>query len=119
MSDHEPELFGDFPRRYLDDWERLAEPTLKGKKLSTLVDKGPDGVTVEPLQTRQSWPTHKDPAGLPGFFPYIRGGTADGTHRGWDVRQSYADPDTDRLVAALRQDLAAGVTRVALDLPSL
>ncbi len=119
MSDHEPELFGDFPRRYLDDWERLAEPTLKGKKLSTLVDKGPDGVTVEPLQTRQSWPTHKDPAGLPGFFPYIRGGTADGTHRGWDVRQSYADPDVDRLVAALRQDLAAGVTSVALDLPSL
>ncbi len=119
MAEHEPELFGDFPRRYHDDWERLAEPSLKGKKLSTLVVKGPDGIPLEPLYTRQTWPTHADPAGLPGFFPYIRGATPDSTHRGWDVRQSYSDPDCDRLVAAIAQDLAGGVTSVALDLPEL
>lgn len=117
MADQQPDLFGDFPRRHLDDWERLAEPALKGKKLASLVSKDADGIEIPALSTRQSWPTHSDPAGVPGFFPYVRGTRAAGTNRGWDIRQSYEDPDVDRLVAAIREDLAGGVTSISLAAP--
>lgn len=117
MADDAPELFGEFPRRYLDDWERLAAPALKGAPLSTLTGHSADGVELAPLYTRQSWPGERDPSGLPGFFPYTRGPTAAGTTTGWDVRQSYADPDIDRLAAAIREDLDAGVHSVSLATP--
>jgi methylmalonyl-CoA mutase len=117
MAEDTPDLFGDFPRRYLDDWERLAAPALKGRHLSTLSTTSPDGVARRPLYTRQSFAGERDPSGLPGFFPYTRGPTAAGTTVGWDVRQSYADPDVDRMTSAIAADLEAGVNSVSIATP--
>ncbi|MEV7286061.1 methylmalonyl-CoA mutase subunit beta [Streptomyces sp. NPDC093252] len=109
-------LAAEFPEATHEQWQRLVAGVLRksGKEvsgaaaedaLSTLLE---DGLSTRPLYTARDGAP--DP-GLPGFAPFVRGGTAaGGTSGGWDVRQRHATADN----AAVLADLENGVTSLWL-----
>ncbi|MDH2430697.1 methylmalonyl-CoA mutase subunit beta [Sphaerisporangium sp. TRM90804] len=107
-----------FPPSTRDDWRRLAVAVLRksgaevGSPEEALAHTTYDGVTVAPLYDAGDLPG--DP-GLPGFAPYVRGGTPiGGTPTGWDVRQRHAHPDPAVTREAVLADLESGVTSLWL-----
>ena len=73
------------------------------------------GIDVRPLYTAADRPAEPDAIGVPGAAPFVRGATAE---RGWDVRQRHVGADPARANAAIRDDLANGVTSVWLEVDS-
>ena len=65
-----------FPPSSLADWRAAAEVTLKGKLLSALISKTPDGLGVEPIYTSENFALLPGGEADPGVFPYLRGGKA-------------------------------------------
>ena len=72
------------------------------------------GVDVHPLYTVQDVPYPLDVIGVPGRVPFVRGAGA-GAERGWDVRQRHGGGGPALVNAAVRADLANGVTSVWLE----
>ncbi|MEV7542287.1 methylmalonyl-CoA mutase family protein [Streptomyces sp. NPDC089915] len=117
-------LAAEFPDATHEQWQRLVEGVLRksGKEvtgeaaeaaLSTTLE---DGLTTRPLYTAPSGAdTKADPTGFPGFAPFVRGGTPDGTSTsGWDVRQRIAGSDPVRVNEAALADLENGTTSLWL-----
>ncbi|MFD8141972.1 methylmalonyl-CoA mutase family protein [Streptomyces sp. NPDC059708] len=117
-------LAAEFPDATHEQWQRLVEGVLRksGKEvtgeaaeaaLSTTLE---DGLTTRPLYTAPSGAdTKADPTGFPGFAPFVRGGTPDGTSAsGWDVRQRIAGSDPVRVNEAALADLENGTTSLWL-----
>ncbi len=97
------------PRR---DWEDLVRRSLRGDSPDTLVDRTPDGLDIQPLYTAA--PADGDGAGLPGQAPFTRGG---GTGPGcWELRQRHDLVDPAETSAAIRSDVAGGVSGIWLRL---
>ena len=65
-----------FPPSSLADWRAAAEVTLKGKLLSALISKTPDGLGVEPIYTSENFALLPGGEADPGVFPYLRGDKA-------------------------------------------
>ncbi|MGA4843359.1 methylmalonyl-CoA mutase small subunit [Streptomyces sp. G45] len=115
-------LAAEFPDATHEQWQRLVEGVLRksGKDVSgaaaeeALSTALEDGLSTRPLYTaRDAVP---DP-GLPGFAPYVRGGSATGgAATGWDVRQRHAMADPRRTNEAILADLENGVTSLWLTL---
>ncbi len=88
-------------------WRTLAEAALKGAPFERLTTKTPDGVTIEPLyrapdaETSAAGLVQRAHAGRPAYLP-------------WDIRQVCAHPDPAKANAAILEDLAGGVSSVAL-----
>jgi len=115
-------LAADFPAATAEQWRRLALGVLR-KTGAASEDTAPEavddllattsyeGVRSAPLYTR----TTGQPAGLPGLFPYTRGGRAAGAVvAGWDVRARHADPDPKVTNEAIHTDLENGATSLWL-----
>ncbi|MGI5445984.1 methylmalonyl-CoA mutase family protein [Streptomyces sp. CA-243310] len=115
-------LAAEFPDATHEQWQRLVEGVLRksGKEasgeaaedaLSTTLE---DGLRTRPLYTAR--PDAED-TGFPGFAPFVRGGTPEGTSAsGWDVRQRLAGGDPVRVNEAALADLENGTTSLWLTL---
>ncbi|GAA0311769.1 methylmalonyl-CoA mutase family protein [Streptomyces polychromogenes] len=117
-------LAAEFPDATHEQWQRLVEGVLRksGKELTgeaaeaALSTTLEDGLTTRPLYTAPSGADAKaEPTGFPGFAPFVRGGTPDGTSTsGWDVRQRIAGSDPVRVNEAALADLENGTTSLWL-----
>ncbi|MDX2395152.1 methylmalonyl-CoA mutase subunit beta [Streptomyces sp. DK15] len=114
-------LAAEFPDATHEQWQRLVEGVLRksGKEVSgeaaeaALSTKLEDGLITRPLYTAP--PDDGDGTGFPGFAPFVRGGTPEGTTAsGWDVRQRIAGGDPVRVNEAALADLENGTTSLWL-----
>ncbi|MEE4495727.1 methylmalonyl-CoA mutase small subunit [Streptomyces sp. BE230] len=113
-------LAAEFPDPAHEQWQSLVEGVLRKsgkdvsgsaaeKALSTTVE---DGLITRPLYTSRD---DAPDAGLPGFAPFTRGSTPQGsTAGGWGVRQRHTSTDPARLNEAVLADLENGATSLWL-----
>lgn len=113
-------LAAEFPDPAHEQWQSLVEGVLRksGKDVSGSAAEEALSTTVEDgLITRPLYTSRDDApdSGLPGFAPFTRGGTPQGsTAGGWGVRQRHASTDPVRLNEALLGDLENGATSLWL-----
>ena len=109
----------EFPKKTLDDWQKLALKESKGRPLDELTWHTPEGIAVKPLYTAEDLTrlTHLD--SLPGMAPFVRGPKATMyAGRPWTVRQYAGFSTAEESNAFYRKNLAAGQSglSVAFDL---
>ncbi len=99
-------------------WQKQVELELKGAPFAKrMVSHIYEGIELQPLYTEEMYPTAGDPAGLPGYQPFVRGAQPLGNVlAGWDVRQEHAHPDPAAANAQILEDLNGGVTSIDLRL---
>ena len=116
MIAREFQLGEDFPPVSYAAWKKAAEADLKGVPFEKkLISRTHEGIELQPLYTEETSPTANDPAGLPGFTPFIRGTQALGhSLQGWDIRQHHTHPDPDAANKLIHDDLDHGVTSIQL-----
>lgn len=97
---------------------KLLEKVLAGAPFEKkLVSRTYDGLSIRPLYTREDFPAHNDPSGLPGGAPFVRGGSILGSAlNGWDVRQAHSHPDPATANKEILEDLENGVSSILLKL---
>jgi methylmalonyl-CoA mutase len=112
------ELGTDFPQIDYATWQKQVEVELKGAPFAKrMISRIYEDIEVQPLYTEEIYPTAADPAGLPGYLPYVRGARPLGNAlAGWDVRQEHAHPDPAVANAQILEDLNGGVTSIDLRL---
>ena len=112
------EIGSEFAKVSYAAWRAKVETELKGapfeKRMTTQFY---EGIELQPLYTEETFATGADPAGLPGFAPFVRGSDVLG-HRsaGWDIRQETAHYDPAVANAQILEDLNGGVTSIDLRL---
>ncbi|MFA6011997.1 MAG: methylmalonyl-CoA mutase [Desulfobacteraceae bacterium] len=93
----------------LGKWAALAEKELKGKPVSDLNWKSPEGITVKPLYTAEDIENLECVNTLPGLAPYVRGPKATMfTVRPWTIRQYAGFSTAKESNTFYRKNLAAG-----------
>ena len=99
-------------------WQKQVELELKGAPFAKrMVSRIYEGIELQPLYTEETYPTAGDPAGMPGYQPFVRGARPLGNVlAGWDVRQEHAHPDPVAANAQILEDLNGGVTSIDLRL---
>ncbi len=102
----------DVPER--SEWESLVRHSLRGESWDNLIGRTDDGIEIQPLYTDALFPTSGDPAGLPDVAPFTRGAHREGFR--WGLRQRHDLADPAETSAAIREDVAGGVTSVWLRL---
>ena len=115
MTDQTLPLGAEFPPADEDVWLKLVQKTLKDAPFERLISKTYDGLAIQPLYRETNFPTAKDPAGAPGFFPFTRGALpVRDTFLPWDIRQGSRHPDPKAANAEILEDLQGGVSSVWL-----
>ncbi|WP_288904515.1 methylmalonyl-CoA mutase [uncultured Sneathiella sp.] len=100
---------GDFPKQTFQDWEKLAEKELRGRKLDELNWETPEGITVKPLYTAADLEGMELDGALPGVAPFQRGVRATMyANRPWTIRQYAGFSTAEESNAFYRRNLAAG-----------
>ncbi len=114
------QLGDDFAPVTYDQWRELAEHDLKGAPFEKrLIKRTYEGIDIQPLYTKDHWPSSDDPLGLPGLPKFARGGKALGSAQmGFDLRQEHRHPDLVASNQAILDDLQGGVTSLLLKLDS-
>ncbi|MBF0623370.1 MAG: methylmalonyl-CoA mutase [Magnetococcales bacterium] len=93
----------------LEAWRKSAEKALKGKPVSSLETKTPEGITLKPLYTRTDLEGMTDLDGAPGIEPFIRGPYPTMyTGRPWTIRQYAGFSTAEASNAFYRRALASG-----------
>lgn len=112
------QLGSDFPKIDYAMWHKQVEAELKGAPFAKrMISRGYEGIELQPLFTEAIFPTAADPAGLPGFSPFVRGARSMGNVlAGWDIRQEQAQPDPAIANAQILEDLDGGMTSIDLRL---
>jgi methylmalonyl-CoA mutase len=108
-----------FPKQSLDDWNKLAERECRGRPLSELNTRTPEGIEVKPLYTAEDLQGLAHMDSLPGLAPFVRGPKATMyAGRPWTVRQYAGFSTAEESNAFYRKNLEAGQTglSVAFDL---
>src|SRR6201991_4108562 len=99
----------DDPKRSLADWEKLAEPELKGTAASSLDWLTPEGLTVKALYTAADLEGLETLGNIPGFPPYTRGPRATMyANRPWTIRQYAGFSTAEESNAFYRENLRRG-----------
>jgi methylmalonyl-CoA mutase len=100
---------GDFPKQTFQDWEKLSEKELRGRKLDELNWETPEGITVKPLYTAADLEGMELEGALPGVAPFQRGVRATMyANRPWTIRQYAGFSTAEESNAFYRRNLAAG-----------
>lgn len=108
-----------FPQASETAWRGLVEKMLKGKSPDSLNSKTRDGLTIQALYRETDFPSSRDPGGIPGAAPYVRGTTArKDAYLPWDIRQVVSHPKPELAHDELMADLERGVSSVELCLDS-
>ncbi len=90
-------------------WIELAEKDLKGKPLSSLDFKTPEGISIHPLYTAEDIEGIEFSNSLPGIEPFVRGPRATMyTVRPWTIRQYAGFSTAKESNEFYRRNLAAG-----------
>ena len=67
-------LGSDFPKIDHAMWRQQVEVELKGAPFAKrMISQSYEGIELQPLYTEETFPTAGDPAGLPGYPPFVRG----------------------------------------------
>ncbi|WP_334128195.1 methylmalonyl-CoA mutase [Sneathiella sp.] len=99
----------EFPKQTLQDWEKLAEKELRGRKVDELNWETPEGITVKPLYTPADVADLDLADDLPGVAPFKRGVRATMyANRPWTIRQYAGFSTAEESNAFYRRNLAAG-----------
>jgi methylmalonyl-CoA mutase len=102
-----------FPEATEADWLREVEKALKGKGAETLTRKTADGIGIKALYRESDFAGARDPLGIPGAAPFLRGKTAaPDKWLPWDIRQSFAHPSAEQTNCEILRDLERGVSSV-------
>ena len=106
----------DFPPQNPESWRKLVEADLKGAPFDKrLLTKLIEGITIQPLYSADT--VSNIAVGFPGQSPLVRGGSPLGALRsGWQVVEEHRNPSPVEANAAIREDLAHGVTSVTVRL---
>jgi methylmalonyl-CoA mutase len=109
-------LLAEFPPVTRDDWRKLVEAELKGapfdKKMLTATS---EGITLQPIYTRDDTAALPFVNSFPGFAPFVRGGRASGTvKQGWEVSQEIGGVSAAEFNATARDYLNRGLTALNL-----
>jgi methylmalonyl-CoA mutase len=109
-------FFPEFPPVEYEAWRALVEQDLKGAPFERrLVKRTYEGIDIQPLYTAESLSGEDDAAGYPGLPPFTRGGTVLGCiEAGWDIRQTYDEPEPTQANRAILDDVSRGVTSIEL-----
>ncbi len=118
ISEAEFDLRSDFPVPEPGTWRRIAEKDLKGADFEKkLVWRTPEGISVQPLYTRDARPVSGESPAAPGVSPYRRGTRAPALGEApWLIRQDCLLASPQETNAALRDGLARGQTAVGIRL---
>ena len=105
----------DFPKKTLEDWNKLAQRELKDRPLTALDWMTPEGIKVKPLYTAADLEGLETLDTIPGFPPFLRG--PKGTMyagRPWTVRQYAGFSTAEESNRFYRANLAAGQQGVSV-----
>ena len=115
MIDKEFTLGDEFPKIDFATWRAAVEKEVKAPFEKRMISSTYEGFALQPLYTEEIFSTRDDPAGVPGFPPYVRGSSPlGGTVAGWDIRQEHGEPDPAETNAHILEDLRNGVSSVLL-----
>ncbi len=109
----------EFPKKTLDDWQKLALKESKGRPLDEMTWHTPEGIAVKPLYTADDLKSLDHLDSLPGMAPFVRGPKATMyAGRPWTLRQYAGFSTAEESNAFYRKNLAAGQSglSVAFDL---
>ncbi|MEW5321987.1 methylmalonyl-CoA mutase family protein [Geobacillus thermoleovorans] len=109
-----------FPAPTVEEWEREAEKSLKGKPLERLVSMTYENIAVKPLYTRRDLEVLGPLEQYPGFGQYVRGARPEGYRGGpWKVSQEISAASPSEWNEAVKYDLQRGQTEIHLALGRL
>ncbi|MBK0869189.1 methylmalonyl-CoA mutase small subunit [Saccharopolyspora sp. HNM0986] len=117
-------LGGEFPQPTYQEWQAQVEKILRRTGRIAEGEPAPDdpaallnSTTYDEITVRPLYASAAGDSGLPGFAPYVRGSSPEGSApEGWDVRQEHADPDAARTNQEVLADLNGGATSLTLRL---
>ncbi len=93
----------------LKDWEKQATRELKGKPVSTIHWKTPEGIEIKPLYTAEDLEKFAYTETISGFEPFTRGPRSTMyAGRPWTIRQYAGFSTAEESNAFYRKNLAAG-----------
>lgn len=102
-----------FPAPTVEEWEREAEKSLKGKPLERLVTMTYENIAVKPLYTRCDVEALGPLEQYPGFGQYVRGARPEGYRGGpWKVSQEISAASPSEWNEAVKHDLERGQTEI-------
>ncbi|MBV9833330.1 MAG: methylmalonyl-CoA mutase, partial [Alphaproteobacteria bacterium] len=105
----------EFPKKTLEDWQKLAQRELKDRPLASLDWMTPEGIKVKPLYTAADLEGLETLGSMPGYPPFLRG--PKGTMyagRPWTVRQYAGFSTAEESNRFYRANLAAGQQGVSV-----
>lgn len=89
-----------------EQWKKLAEKSLKGLPVDSLIFMSPEGIPIKPLYTKEDV---KSEDTYPGVYPFTRGPYPTMyTQRPWTIRQYAGFSTAEESNAFYRKALAAG-----------
>ena len=106
--------FSEFPPNSYEEWKVAAEATLKDAPFEKVMfTKTYEGITLEPLYTRDHSPVPDSARSLPGEAPMIRGTAEDGyLGRKWEIAQDSTSETPGETAAEIRHELEKGATTI-------
>jgi len=111
--------FSEFGAAAYEEWKASAAASLKDASFEkSLFTKTYEGITLEPLYTKDHSPVPDSTRTLPGEPPMIRGGAVGYIARPWEIAQDAtgeSPEDTSRLIKAELEHGATTVTFRAFD----
>lgn len=104
----------------VEEWEREAERSLKGKPLERLHSMTYENIAVKPLYTRRDVEALGSLEQYPGFGQYVRGTRPEGYRsKPWKVSQEISAMSPSEWNEAVKHDLQKGQTEIHLSLERL
>jgi methylmalonyl-CoA mutase len=104
----------DFPNPSLESWRAKAVSGLKGRPVETLTKPVDDGIEVKVLYSSED---HPDDSGIPGVFPFTRGGPLPGPARqSPEVCALITHPDVDVAAQQISDEIHRGAHSIWLRL---
>ncbi len=105
----------EFPKKTLEDWNKLAQRELKDRPLASLDWMTPEGIKVKPLYTAADLEGLETLDTMPGYPPFLRGPKATMyAGRPWTVRQYAGFSTAEESNKFYRANLAAGQQGVSV-----
>lgn len=112
------DLLKEFPPPSRESWVEAVKETLKGADFDKVMKtKTYEGITLEPIYTRQDLEKLSFTGAVPGQFPFLRGNDPERfLNEGWYIAQLQSEPELKELNRQLLSELGRGLTAVNLKL---
>ena len=113
-----PVSFDEFPIASYDDWKAEATAALKGGDFSKrLTTKTYEGITLQPLYTKENIDALSSLDTFPGYRDFLRGTQVSGyIKKPWEIAQSVQASSTSEANELIKHELKKGATAINLRL---